>query len=230
MNVKRIHILSAHQPAYLPWLGYFDKIIKSDIFIYLDDVQFEKNSFTNRNRVKTSSGVAWLTVPVKMKGHISKTIREIEIDNSQSWQKKHLNTIFLNYKRAPQFDECYAKLECLYQNQYQLLTDLCWDQLQFWLKEYGITTEIVRSSQLPISAKKSDLILELCRFFNANCYISGILGRNYLQEDEFKDNGIEVIFQEYRHPHYLQQWAGFIPDMSIIDFWMNSEKCDLTSI
>src|ERR1035437_4150954 len=102
-------ILTAHQPAYLPWLGYFDKIIKSDIFVYLDTVQFEKNSFTNRNKVKTPQGAAWLTVPVKIKGHIGKTMMEIEIDNSQDWRKKHLNTIFMNYKKAARFEECYAR-------------------------------------------------------------------------------------------------------------------------
>ncbi|MBC7949310.1 MAG: WbqC family protein [Chitinophagaceae bacterium] len=215
-------ILSAHQPAYLPWLGYFDKIINSNIFVYLDSVQFEKNSFTNRNRIKTPQGATWLTVPVKIKGHIGKTLMEIEIDNSQDWRKKHLNTIFMNYKKVPRFEACYEKLEKLYQNRNPLLTELCWDQLLFWMNELGISTQIVRSSCLPIDAKKSDLVLELCRYHKADHYISGILGRNYLQVEDFARDNIAVTFQEYKHPVYPQVWGDFLPYMSILDFWMNT--------
>lgn len=219
-------ILSAHQPAYLPWLGYFDKIIRSDIFVYLDTVQLEKNSFTNRNRVKTSQGTTWLTVPVKMKGHLSKPLLDIEIDGSQDWRKKHLNTIFMNYKKAPKFEECYPKLEALYQNHYLLLAELCWDQLLFWLKEFGINTQIIRSSNLPIDAKKSDLVLELCRHFSADYYISGALGKDYIQVEDFERCGITIEFQEYRHPLYSQLWGEFVPYMSILDFWMNMSDYD----
>lgn len=220
-------ILSAHQPAYLPWLGYFDKIIRSDIFVYLDTVQFEKNSFTNRNRVKTPQGATWLTVPVKIKGHTGKTMMEIEIENSQDWQKKHLNTIFMNYKKASRFDECYAKLETLYQTRYQLLAELCWDQLLFWVKELGISTQIVRSASLTIDAKKSDLVLGLCRYFKANHYVSGILGKDYLQVEDFARDGIAVTFQEYQHPVYPQTWGDFLPYMSILDLWMNTSDYSL---
>jgi hypothetical protein len=220
-------ILSAHQPAYLPWLGYFDKIMSSEIFVYLDTVQFEKNSFTNRNKIKTPQGAVWLTVPVKIKGHIGKTMMEIEIDNSLDWRKKHLNAIFLNYKKALRFEACYAKLEILYENQYQLLAELCWEQLLFWLKELNITTKIVRSASLPIDAKKSDLVLELCRYYKADHYISGILGRNYLQEEDFARNGIAVKFQEYQHPTYPQMWGDFLQYMGILDFWMNTSEYDL---
>jgi hypothetical protein len=216
-------ILSAHQPAYLPWLGYFDKIIRSDIFIYLDTVQFEKNSFTNRNRVKTLQGPLWLTVPVKAKGHLDKTMMDIEIDNSQPWRRKHLNSIFMNYKKAPRFEECYEKLETLYQDRHQLLAELCWEQLQFWVKELGIRTPIVRASILPVQAKKSDLVLELCRHYEADHYLSGILGKEYLVVDDFGRCGITVTFQQYKHPDYPQLWGAFLSHLSILDFWMNSD-------
>jgi hypothetical protein len=166
---------------------------------------------------------------VKIKGHIGKTMMEIEIDNSQDWRKKHLNTIFMNYKKAPRFEACYAKLENLYQTGYQLLTELCWDQLLFWLKELGITTRIVRSTSLPIDAKKSDLVLELCRYYRADHYISGILGRNYLQIEDFANDGIAVTFQEYHHPVYPQMWGDFLPYMGILDFWMNTGEYGLIS-
>lgn len=220
-------ILSAHQPAYLPWLGYFDKIIRSDIFVYLDTIQLEKNSFTNRNRIKTPQGAAWLTVPVKIKGHIGKAIMEIEIDNSQDWRRKHLNTIYMNYKKAPRFEVCYPKLENLYQARYQLLAELCWEQLLFWLEEFDIKTQIVRSSSLPVDAKKSDLVLELCRYYNTDHYISGVLGKNYLREEDFELCGITLSFQDYKHPVYPQVWGDFLPNMSILDFWMNTCEYDL---
>lgn len=215
-------ILSAHQPAYLPWMGYFDKINRSDIFVYLDTVQFEKNSFINRNKVKTSQGSTWLTIPVKMKGHIGKPLSEIVIDGSQDWRKKHLNTIFMNYKKALRFEECYPKLEALYQNRNELLAELCWDQLLFWLKEFCINTQIIRSSNLTIDAKKSDFVLELCRHLNADHYISGALGKDYLQVEDFKRCSITIEFQEYIPPRYPQLWGEFVPYLSILDFWMNS--------
>ena len=97
-------IISAHQPAYLPWCGYFQRISMSDVFVILDEVQFEKNSFTNRNQIKTSNGVFWLTVPVRLKGHLSSNIKQIEISDNGQWAKKHWKTIKQNYLKAPFFD------------------------------------------------------------------------------------------------------------------------------
>jgi hypothetical protein len=222
-------ILSAHQPAYLPWLGYFDKIIKSDIFIFLDSVQFEKNSFTNRNKIKTPQGAIWLTVPVKIKGHLNLALKDIEIDTRSHWEQDHLKAIYLNYKKAPRFNECYPKLETLYQKEYVFLAELCWDHLVFWLKELGIAKRLLRSSQLPVASKKSDLILDLCRYFSADHYISGALGKNYLAENDFQNSGISIEYQHYAHPGYPQLWGEFIPNMGIIDFWMNSDKYWLIS-
>ena len=91
-------MLSAHQPAYLPWLGYLDKIASADVFVFLDDVQFEKNSFINRNRIKTSQGAQWLTVPVRMKGHMYATLLNTSMDDSQPWRRKHLAAVALNYR------------------------------------------------------------------------------------------------------------------------------------
>ncbi len=220
-------ILSAHQPAYLPWVGYFDKMIRSDIFIFLDSVQFEKNSFTNRNKIKTPAGATWLTVPVKTKGHLDNTIMETEIDNQKRWRHDHLKAIFLNYKKAPRFDECYHKLENLYGKEYMLLSELCWDHLIFWLKEIGLERKIFRSSQLPVESRKSDLILDLCRHFGADRYISGALGKNYLNDGDFRGAGIKIEYQDYVYPQYPQLWGDFLPYMSIVDFCMNTDQYGL---
>lgn len=220
-------ILSAHQPAYLPWLGYFDKIVRSDLFVFLDSVQFEKNSFTNRNQIKTAQAPIWLTVPVKIKGHMTSSLRDMEIDNRQDWKIRHLKAIFFNYKKAPRFDECYPVLERLYKKDHSLLADLCWDHLIFWLQEFDIKTRIVRSSELDIVSKKSDLIFELCHFYEATKYISGALGRSYLEEDKFIQAGIDIEYQDYQHPQYPQLWGEFLPNMSIVDFWMNTDRYEL---
>ncbi len=214
-------ILSAHQPAYLPWLGYLEKIQASDIFVYLDTVQFEKNSFINRNKIKTSHGEQWLTIPVQNKGHISSTLIDTSIIDTQPWRVKHLKSIEMNYRKAPYFSMCYPKIEELLSIPVSNLSDLCWQQLSFWLKIFNIKTKVVRSSELKIRSKKSDLVLDLCKHFSVNTYISGALGKDYLNESEFAAAQIKVIYQKFNHPIYPQLWGDFISHMSIIDYWMN---------
>lgn len=221
MNEKPKPILSAHQPAYLPWLGYFDKIQQSDVFVYLDSVQFEKNSFINRNKIKTPQGGQWLTIPVKIKGHTDITLIDTEIDDTQPWRSKHLKSIEMNYRKAPYFMEHYPKLEKLLSISTTNLTELCWQHLEFWLREFQIKTKVVRSSALDISSKKSDLVLDLCTHFSAKHYLSGALGRNYLNENDFAAADIKVEYQDFNHPIYPQRWGDFEPYMSIVDYWMN---------
>ena len=222
-------IISIHQPAYLPWLGYFDKIIRSDLFIYLDTVQLEKNSYSYsyRNKIKTPQGSAWLTIPLKMKGHTSNTINDVLIDNSQQWKKKHLKNIFFNYKKSPFFDELYPRIEELYQQDFDLFSDLAYQHLLFWLSELDIDTKIVKSSDLDITSKKSDLILDLCCEFDADKYISGALGKDYLDENNFNEKSIVVEYQDYHHPVYQQLHGDFLSHMGIIDFWMNTHNTEL---
>jgi len=214
-------ILSAHQPAYLPWLGYFDKMARADIFIYLDTVQFEKNSFINRNQIKTAQGVQWLTIPIKTKGHTKESLRTTEINNSQPWRTKHLKSIEMNYRKAPRFHECFPKIETLINRQESNLADYCLQQLQFWCHELCIQTRIVRSSDLPVSSAKSDLVLDLCNHFGAQHYLSGALGRNYLIEDDFNKSNILIEYQNYQSFVYPQLWGKFIPNLGILDWWMS---------
>jgi hypothetical protein len=220
-------ILAAHQPAYLPWLGYFDKIARVDVFVYLDTVQFEKNSYTNRNRIKTPNGAQWLTIPVKGKGHLSATLRDMQIDNSQPWRSRHLKAVAMNYRKAPSFEARFPKLEAMLADAEDNLAELCWRQLRVWLDEVGIATRLVRSSELPAMRSKSDLILDLCGHFGANHYVSGTLGRDYLVESDFQSAGITVEYQDYTHPVYPQLWGEFLPCLSIVDSWMNCQTVPL---
>lgn len=214
--------LSAHQPAYLPWLGYFDKITRADVFVYLDTVQFEKNSFINRNQIKTSQGPLWLTIPVKIKGHTSGSLRTTEIDEGQPWRTKHLKAIEMNYRKAARFDECFPKIESLLTMPESNLADYCFQQLCFWINELGIDTRIVRSSALLITSTKSNLILDLCQHFGTEQYLSGALGRDYLIEEDFSKAGIAIEYQNFKSPVYSQLWGAFIPNLGILDWWMNT--------
>lgn len=215
-------IITAHQPAYLPWLGYIHKIALSDTYVILDNVQFEKNSFTNRNKIYSSQGELMITVPIQIKGHIGKPIKEIRISNLENWHKKHWNSIVQSYRKAPFFD-CYASwLESFYSKEWNFLIDLTSEMLYFLIKKMDIKTKIIRQSDTGIKSQKQDLVFDLCKATNADIYISGSLGRDYLDLKPFKEAGIEVYFQSYQHPVYSQSGKyGFIPNLGIIDLLMN---------
>ena len=214
-------IISIHQPAYIPWLGYFDKIARSAIFVYLDTVQYEKNSFINRNQVKTAQGITWLTIPVKSKGHTKGSLLTTGIDYSQPWQSKHLKTIEMNYKKAPFFAKNFPKLEQITMNPAFSLAEFSLQQLLFWLSEFDIRTKVVRASDLPVHSTKSDLVLDLCKHLGAKRYISGMLGRNYLNENAFEESGVKIEYQNFVPSVYPQLWGDFVPCLSILDYWMN---------
>jgi len=218
-------ILTAHQPAYLPWLGYFDKIAAADVFVFLDTVQFEKNSFINRNRIKTAQGPQWLTVPVLTRGHLDGSLRDTLIDEHQPWRDKHLKSIAMNYARARHFDAGFEALTSLLDLSdgavQDHLAELCWQQLQFWLAALQIDTRVVRLSELGIDSRKSDLVLDLCLATGADHYLSGALGHDYLDVARFHAAGVDVEFQCYGHPVYPQCWGPFVPSMSVVDAWLN---------
>lgn len=220
--MAEVRTLAAHQPAYLPWLGYFERIARADVFVFLDNVQFEKNSFINRNRIKTPQGAQWLTIPVKTRGHLAGTLRDTQIDNSKNWRADHLKAISLTYRKTAHFAERFAKLEALYSAAEDNLAELCWQQLQFWLGELGIATELARASELQLTSRKSDLVLDICQRLNASAYLSGALGKDYLDEPAFADAGIAVQYQAFKPPVYPQLWGEFVAGLSVLDWWMNS--------
>jgi len=219
--------ISAHQPAYLPWGGYIERISLSDIFIILDDVQFEKNSFTNRNQIKTSNGLAWLTVPVNLKGHISNSIKDIEVVNNQPWSKKHWKTIQQNYQKSPFFNDHEDFLADTYSKNWTLLNELNSHLLSYFLNFLDINTEIIYLSSLEVVGKKQDLIVNLCNYFSASDFIFGALGKDYVEEDKFLDSNIKAHFHEYEDLVYKQLWGDYIPNLSILDMIMNVEPSEL---
>ena len=220
-------IVSIHQPAYLPWLGYFDRISRSDIYIFLDTVQLEKNSYTYRNKIKTPQGAQWLTIPLIFKGHMASSIGDIPIDTSKDWKRKHLKSIYVNYKKSTYFDELFPKLELLYHTDYKHFSELAYVHLKFWLNELQINTTVVKASMTTVKSKKSALILDLCEQLGAKKYLSGAQGINYLDEQSFKKKSIQIEYQDYKHPIYPQLFGEYLPNLAIVDYWMNTRQTEL---
>jgi len=220
--MKKKLIVSINQPAYLPWLGYFDRITKSDLHIVLDHVQFEKNSVVNRNKIKTPQGSLWLTVPVKTKGKFGRNpINELLIDNQTDWRKKHFKSLCQNYTKARHFQLFEPFFKEMYQRGWRKIIDLNMHFIRFVLTHLGIQTPLVFSSSLSPEKTKGELVLELCRRVGATHYISGAFGRNYLDLECFQQNGIEVAFQDFTHPHYEQLYESFKDRLSIADLLFN---------
>lgn len=216
-------IVTAHQPAYLPWLGYIHKIALSDIFVLLDEVQFEKNSFTNRNKIWSANGEVMLTVPLLTKGYKDKPLCIVEINNTENWSTKHWKTLEQNYRKALFFARYAPWLESVYTKKWETIVSLTAAMLNFFLADMNISTKIIRQSELGLESRKHELVLDLCKRTNAQIYISGKLGRNYLDIVPFQNAGMEVYFQDYQHPKYVQQNGknDFMPFLGVIDLLMN---------
>jgi hypothetical protein len=216
-------IASINQPAYLPWLGYFERIAASDVHVVLDHVQFEKNSFTNRNKIRTTAGPTWLTVPVLTAGRFgSLAINAVEIDPTSGWAEKHWKTLEQSYRKAPFFDDHAAFLEDVYLKSWVKLIDLCRALTRYLLDALQITTPIRYSSEIAHEGAKDMLVLSLCEQVGADIYLSGPLGRQYLREPIFTGRGIAVRYHDYNHPTYPQIGSRpFDPNLSILDLLFN---------
>ncbi len=213
-------IVTAHQPAYLPWLGLLHKAALSDTFVIVDNVQFEKDSFVNRNKVRTPRGWLWLTVPVFSKGHTNSTIGALRI-RPMPWARKHWTAFRMFYARAPFFHDHAPFLEEMYSRRWELLVDLCEYMLVYLFRAFGIGARLIRASTLSVSGRKSDYVLDLCRKTEARTFIFGTLGRDYADVDAFQAAGVRVVFQEYQHPTYPQAYPGFELGMNAFDLLMN---------
>jgi hypothetical protein len=205
----------------MPWLGFFDKVRQADTFVILDNVQFEKNYFQNRNKIRTKEGWIWLTVPVLAKGKSNQLIKDVQINNAVDWQSKHWKSINQSYNKAPFFSKYNNYLKQIYSKQWTRLADLNEEIIKHIVHELGIQVKILRASTLGATGKGTDLLLQICQELKADTYLSGISGKNYLDEEQFKREGIKVIYQEFYHPIYKQVYEPFIPGMSVIDLLFN---------
>ena len=213
--------LTAHQPVYLPWLGLFHKIALADLFCYFDIVQYQRKDYNNRNKIKTSNGELWLSVPVESKNHLNKNVSKILIVQD-NWVKKHLKSIELNYKKTPFFKDYFPELQSILINESKnSLGYLNLKLLEYFMECLSIDTPIVKASDYSFDGIGSDLVLDMCVRLGADSYIFGEQGKNYADVKAFKEAEIVVEFQNYIHPVYRQMGKDFLPYMSIIDLLFN---------
>lgn len=219
--------IAISQPAYLPWMGYLDLIDQVDTFVLLDNVQFEKQSWQQRNRIKTPAGLQWLTVPVQFRGRFGQLINQVEIRDIEFW-RNHLRAIELNYRRAPFFDDYFEDLSSqvtasVRRSTNALVADLDIRLIEWFMNLLGIQTRLLRSSHLRQFGKRTELLANICGVLGAQQYVSPLGSAAYLlhEMDVLLDRGIEVIFQHYEHPQYRQLFPPFCPYASILDLIFN---------
>ena len=193
-------------------------------------VQYDKGGWRNRNRIKTPTGPAWLTVPVLKSGRFGQAVNEVAIDRDKRWARKHLRTIEQNYRMALCFNDYFPALRTLLDREWQLLAELdvtlTWE-LARWL---GIETTVHRASSLSVTGSRNDRLINLCRHFDADRYLSGDAARSYLDQAMFDEAEIMVEWQEYAHPEYLQLHGDFISHLSVLDLLFNCGEESLAII
>ena len=212
-------IISIHQPNYFPWLGYFYKIYKSDIFVMLDDVQFSNEGMHNYHYLKTPQGSFRLKIPVEYK--TGNNINQVNVRDELDWRSKHLKTVESNYKKAPFFNLVYPDLEELIKNGSKNLTELNADILLFLCKKFNIETKFVKSSSLDIHSNREQKVIDICLALKGTIYYSGSGAKSYQNEENFLLNGLKLEYSSYKIMPYEQLWGEFVSNISIIDFCMN---------
>jgi hypothetical protein len=220
-------ITLVHQPEYIPWLGFFDKMARCDTFIVYDDVQYVHGGFQNRNRIRTPQGWRWLTVPIIH--HHPQMIKDVKISGAK-WRKEHSRIITYNYKKTPYFNDYFPLLEEALNSEHELLFGLNLHLINLVSELLGIKTKMVRSSEFPYRGEeKNEKLISMCKFIGSDTYLSGSGGKSYVNENAFSNANIKLQWHNYTHPVYSQKFEGFQPYMSIIDllFNMGPESKDL---
>jgi hypothetical protein len=212
-------VTAGHQPNYLPWLGFFDKMAKCNIFIIEDDFLYEHNGFINRNRIKTAQGAKWLTVPVEHAGR-QLPINQVKIANAgePEWATRHWLTLKHNYIKAPYWDKYQDFFEETYSRRWDFLIDLNMHLIRGLMRFLNIDKPLVMSSTINACGKKSELILSQCKAINADIQLSGAGAKEYIQTSRFEEEGIKVIFQDFKYPRYAQLQGEFVPNLSVVDY------------
>jgi WbqC-like protein family len=223
--------LGALQPGYLPWLGFFDQIIRCDAFILYDDLPYAGDKWRNRNRIRTPQGWSWLTVPLVKHEKSHKPLREVEISEQGNWRRHHWQTIKNHYASAPHYRDHAAFFAGLYEKRWRYLVDLDLELIFYLLQVLRIETKIIRSSEEGLEAEHlrtksrgkdpTARVAFLCRRLGADRFLEGALGRTFMEPARINPLGITLEFHDYQHPYYHQLFQGFIPYLSVIDLLFN---------
>ncbi|MDA9232868.1 WbqC family protein [Candidatus Pelagibacter sp.] len=222
--MKNKIITSIHQPDFFPYFGYFNKINKSDVYIVMDNVQLSKSGWTHRDKIKTSKEVSWITIPIK---NIKKKqlIKDCLIDHDINWKKKHINMISESYKNSKFINEGIEIINDLYKLNTNYLFEFNFNIINKLFEIFKINVDIKLLSQLNVDGDKSELLIKILKKINSNLYLSGDGAKNFIDIDLFKNNNIEIIFNDFKHPIYEQIHGNFVKDLSILDIILN---CGIT--
>ncbi len=215
-------ILACHQPQYLAWTGYYHKMGRADVFVYLDRVQYKKREYQNRNKIKSPAGTLWLTVPVLTKGLRTQAVGDARTDEARDWRRRHWQTLSHHYARSPFFAEHAEYFRELYARPWPRLASLCLELDQYLRSRMGVQTPVFLESRLKPSGRATERILSLCRILGADAYLSGTGGRGYLDEAAFARAGVRLFYQEFRAPVYPQPFGPFLPGLSAADLLFNA--------
>ena len=222
-------ILVCHQAEHLSYLGIIYKILQSDVFVILDTSGFRKNYFDARNIIRTKEDKQWVTIPVH--ASMNQPLNTVRIDYSHKWQSSYLQSIKQNYSKAKYFNEIYPEIERIILKQASSLAELNIELLMFILSKFNYKGKVLLGSNLNLNQHLSatDMLIDICKKIGADTYLSGIGGRDYLEEEKFKENNLELRYQNFVHPVYEQVYKQkFIQNLSSIDFLMNNKLDKLT--
>jgi hypothetical protein len=219
-------IVSIHQPHFLPWLGFLQRMAQADLFVLLDHVQFERRNYQNRTMIRMGGEARWFTVPVIQRSQKERIV-EKRVDNrmegARGWGAAHLRTLKHAYREAPFLGHYAPQLRQVLETEWERLVDLNQAALDFLRGAFDIRTPLVRSSELAVEGARGELILDICRAVGADTLLAGLGGsRGYLDVAAFARAGVRVEFQQFRHPQYRQCGPQpFTPGLSAIDALFN---------
>lgn len=217
-----MNVISIHQPCFMPWIGFFHKMICSDHFVLLDHVQFTKDGYDNRVQIKGIEENRWITVPVYKNGRSRQIFKDTEIDNSTNWNLRQLRIIKQSYCRAAFFECHWAEIEKILSSKWRWLIDLNLSLIRFFCELFHIKCPSDLSSRIYLGDSKNSAMNEkIVSSLNGTIYFSGIMGKEYLNEKEFNQKGIKIIYQNINYPAYKQLGSSFVPGLSIIDQLFN---------
>jgi WbqC-like protein family len=220
-------ILSASQPYFAPFPGFFYKAHRSDIFLILDEVQFPRGTtWITRNRFKSDQGTLWMTIPVRKKGLGLQSINRVRIYHESRWRKKHLTSMNQAYGKAPYLSDHLGFLERTFKEKFERLVDLNMAVIRYLLDQLGVKTEVRLLSELNIKGKGTMRLVEACKRMKATRFLAQTPARKYIDEVLFRESGISVEFIHQPSPVYPQLWGDFIPNLSAFDLLLN---CGLKS-
>ena len=215
-------IVGIHQPNYVPGVSYFSKILRSNVFIFLDSVEYSKGGWTSRNRIKSPQGDLMLSVPVRTKGRLHQKISDVQIVSDAEWGKKHLRSLCQNYNRAPHFREFFPIFEEVYSQEWHFLAELNMHIIRRICAALGIEGKFLLSSEIDDeNHSKTDRLICLTKTVGGDTYLCGQGGRKYIQREQFRNHNLDLLFMVFSPVHYTQQFGDFVPNLSIVDLLFN---------